>query len=420
MNGSGAGTTARGGRTNTVLAWAMLALIAVASIYSLLTDDLLWAGFTLVAGVLCVLPAIAARRADGMLPWEVLAVVAIPLFARFVGYGPLEVIGTYISAATLALVVAVLLHSFTTVAMPHWFAVLFVTVTTMALAGVWAVVQWAADVALGTGFVTGLYALMWGLTGATAVGLVAGVLFDLYFKRSDRGDAWLAEQTVEDDRHEGVAATHTLRDRLGISERRQHQITRGAELALVAILLFGLAEGSIGVIVNALIGLVVVQIPGFLERDYSLPVDAGLALWVTVPIVLHAIGTLGPYQQFWWWDEITHTLSSSLVAAAGYTTLRAIDKHADDVYLPPQFTFVFLLLFVVAFGVLWEILEFGADGMASLTSTDSVLAQYSVANTMGDLVFDTVGGVIVAIWGTTYLGRMATAVAGQLDARESK
>ena len=419
MNGTGAESVPRDGR-NAVVAWAMLAVVILVGLVSLSANDLLWAAFAAVGGALALVPALVSRRAETMLPWEVLALVALPLLGRFVGYGPVESIATFLAVATLALIVAVELHVYTSVSMTHWFAVLFVTVTTMALAGFWAVVQWISDSTLGTDFIPGLYPLMWGLVGATATGVAAGVLFDLYFRRTDRADGWLAEQRGPNSTERHEDHPHTLRDRLGISEHRQAQITRGAELVLVAVLVAGLYERSVGVIVNAVVGLVVVQIPGFLERDYSLPVDAGLALWVSVPIVLHAIGTLGPYTEFWWWDELTHTLSSSLVAAAGYTTLRAIDEHADEVYLPPRFAFVFLLLFVVSFGVLWEVLEFGADGVASLSGTDSVLSQYSVANTMGDLVFDTVGGVIVAVWGATYLGRMADAVADQLDARGSK
>ncbi|MGA9401115.1 hypothetical protein, partial [Haladaptatus sp.] len=158
------------------------------------------------------------------------------------------------------------------------------------------------------------------------------------------------------------------------------------------------------------------ELPAVLERDYHLPVDTGLTLWIVVPVFLHAIGTVGLYESVGLWDQLTHTLSSSLVAAAGYTTVRALDVHADSIYLPRKFMLLFILLFTLAFGVLWELLEFGLGGLATMSGTGSVLSQYSLENTMLDLVFDTVGGIIVAVWGATHLSNVSDAVAARLDA----
>ncbi|WP_135830469.1 hypothetical protein [Halorussus halobius] len=213
-----------------------------------------------------------------------------------------------------------------------------------------------------------------------------------------------------------------VRDVLRISERRQGQLTRVMELVLVGVFVLGLVRGSIGTMVNAIVALAVTFLPALLERDYDIPMDAGLTLWITSAVFLHAVGTLGPYQSRAMvmgigWDSVTHTLSASLVAAIGYATTRAIDQHSDDVELPPKFMFVFILLFVMAFGVVWEVLEFGVAGLASIVGVDSVLTQYGLEDTMRDLMFDTVGGVIVAIWGTAYLTDVVGALEDQLDGR---
>jgi hypothetical protein len=106
-----------------------------------------------------------------------------------------------------------------------------------------------------------------------------------------------------------------------------------------------------------------------------------------------------------------------VVAAAGYTTVRAIDEHSEEVYLPWQFTFVFVLLFVVAFGVLWEVIEFAVGGVGALLGGGSILTQYGLDDTLLDLVFDIVGGVVVALWGTAYLGDVVGALTRRLDRR---
>jgi hypothetical protein len=213
-----------------------------------------------------------------------------------------------------------------------------------------------------------------------------------------------------------------IRDYLGISTRRQRQATRAMELALVGIFAIGLYERNWGVVVNAGVALAVTELPAVIERDFELPMDAGLTLWLTTAVFLHALGTIGLsaesasfYRGTWWWDHLTHTLSASVVAAVGYTTVRALDEHSEEVDLPPRFVFVFILLFTIAFGVVWEVLEFAIGGVAALVGTGSVLTQYGLEDTMKDLLFDTLGGVVVATWGTAYLSDMVGAVAMKFD-----
>jgi hypothetical protein len=194
------------------------------------------------------------------------------------------------------------------------------------------------------------------------------------------------------------------------------------ELSLVGVLFIGLDRGNVGIVVNAAIALAVTFLPAMLERDYDIPMDAGLTLWITTAVFLHAVGTLGPYSDatFWWWDHLTHALSSSLVAAIGYATTRALDAHTEDIYFPPRFTFVFILMFVVAFGVIWEVIEFGVGGAANLLGSSKILTQYGLGDTMLDLMFDIVGGVLVAVWGTAYLSDVVGALTDRLDGRERR
>ena len=215
-----------------------------------------------------------------------------------------------------------------------------------------------------------------------------------------------------------------LRDRLGVSTKRQRQATRLMEFGLVGLLFIGLERGNTGIIVNAGVALLVAQLPPILERDYNLPMDAGLTLWITGAVFFHALGTVGLpgselsfYRSLWWWDHLTHALSSSVVAGVGYATARAFDQHSEQIHLPPRFMFVFILAFVVAFGVLWEVIEFALGGAAAMLGSGTVLTQYGLGDTMLDLVFNTVGGVIVAVWGTAYLTDVSGAIQERIQRR---
>jgi uncharacterized membrane protein YjjP (DUF1212 family) len=106
-----------------------------------------------------------------------------------------------------------------------------------------------------------------------------------------------------------------------------------------------------------------------------------------------------------------------VVAAAGYATARAVDLHSEDVYLPPRFMFVFILLLTIAFGVLWEVIEFSIAEVATLTGSTSVLVQYGLRDTLLDLVFNTIGAVVVATWGTAYLSDVVGAIRKRLETR---
>lgn len=218
-----------------------------------------------------------------------------------------------------------------------------------------------------------------------------------------------------------------FRDRLGISTATQKRAAWLMEVGLVGILFIGLDRGNLGIVVNAAVALAVAQLPPILERDYDIPMDPALTLWITGAVFLHALGTVGLpgsrfsfYQSVWWYDHLTHALSASVVAAAGYATVRALDRHDDGIYLPPRFTFVFVLLLTIAFGVLWEVIEFAIAELAALAGSTSVLTQYGLEDTMLDLVFDVIGAVIVATWGTAYLTDVVGAITDRMSTRAER
>ncbi|MFB6094073.1 MAG: hypothetical protein ABEJ77_03940 [Halanaeroarchaeum sp.] len=213
-----------------------------------------------------------------------------------------------------------------------------------------------------------------------------------------------------------------LRKRLGLSDRQQRVANRAMQLALVGFVFVGIYELNAGVALNALIALLVTQLPAVLRRDFDIALDPGLTMWVTGAVFLHALGTLGLpgmernfYVTIWWWDHLTHALSSSVVAGAGYATARALADHREDLSFPPRFTVAFILLLTVAFGVLWEVLEFLLmEGTVAL-GLAPVLTQYGVGDTMLDLVFDAMGGVVVAVAGTTTWGDVSETLRERLE-----
>ncbi|GAA0538896.1 hypothetical protein ABNG02_14570 [Halorubrum ejinorense] len=173
----------RSGRTNAVVAWAMVTVLVGVFVESLLEFDIL--PMALVTGMIAVVvvPAVAARNPRVMPPWEVLGLALLPVLVRALLGGELGTFATYLAIAAFALIITVELQMFTTLRVTHWFAVVFVMMTTLATAAVWAVLRWNADRLLGTNFLTTNEALMIEWIYVTLAGLTAGILFDAYFRR---------------------------------------------------------------------------------------------------------------------------------------------------------------------------------------------------------------------------------------------
>jgi hypothetical protein len=196
MDTSGLGLV-EGERGNALLAWGILLFLFAAAVVELLTGEVVWTVFVLTVVVLGAVPAAMHRDRYAMLPWELLALAALPVAGRvFVAgrtVGEVTLTGrvmTFVAVAAVALILAVLLDRFTPVRMNDTFAVVFVVVTTTAAAGIWAVVQWLSDIYLRTGFLDRPHAeeaLMWDFTAATMAGVLSGLLFTYYFRRRANG-----------------------------------------------------------------------------------------------------------------------------------------------------------------------------------------------------------------------------------------
>lgn len=184
----------------------------------------------------------------------------------------------------------------------------------------------------------------------------------------------------------------------------------GLRAVLVVILGVGLAVPNVSVTVNAGLALVVTFLPAALQRDRSVRLSPAIALWLTTAVTLHALGMLVLYESVPWWDHLTHLVSGALVAGVGFALVRSFDDHSDAVSFPPQFVGLFVVLFTIAAGVLWEVLELVGRELARSFDMDPVLIVYGLEDTMMDLIVDALAGVLVAVLGSTVLGRRLDAL----------
>ncbi|MBB6646173.1 hypothetical protein [Halobellus ruber] len=198
------------------------------------------------------------------------------------------------------------------------------------------------------------------------------------------------------------------------STRTQRRLTRVMQLLLSALVVYGVVAGEPKAIINGGVTLLITFVPALLERNYDLPLDPWLGLWITTAVFLHTLGSAGLYTRIFFWDNITHAVSASLIAAAGYTTARAVDLHSDEIHIPRRFVFVYIFVIVLSFGVVWELFEFGLDIAAEVTGLTMPLAQHGLDDTVKDMMFNSLGALLVAVFGQAHLTGVAQLVEQRL------
>ncbi len=181
-------------------------------------------------------------------------------------------------------------------------------------------------------------------------------------------------------------------------EERLRILSRAMQAGMLAVALGGIVSRNYTWVPAAVISLFISAIPSIVRRDLHLVLPVELNLWIVLALFLHVVGGFsGFYDNVPGWDHVTHAMSASLVAALGFVAVVVVDKYSSSIFLPRHFLAFFILMFTMAFGVFWELMEYASDEL-----TGSRL-QYSLSDSMIDLMFDAYGGFIVAFAGAHYL-----------------
>ena len=176
----------RNSQLNAIFAWVLMTIMASVFVESILDFDVQWIAFVGFVGAIVLLPPIAYRDWRVMLPWELLVLTLFPILVRGLVGGTVGTFATYLAIAALSLIVIVEFHMFTSLKVTHLFAVTLVTMTTLATVAAWTIFRWNADRLLGTNYLVDNETLMIEWLFVALAGLVAGILFDIYFTRRDR------------------------------------------------------------------------------------------------------------------------------------------------------------------------------------------------------------------------------------------
>ena len=90
------------------------------------------------------------------------------------------------------------------------------------------------------------------------------------------------------------------------------------------------------------------------------------------------------------YDKFGHFFGSVTIALLSFVYVAIIGRYSK-IKFDRLNTFIFIIIFTMALGGLWEIGEFVSDQLLG------TMNQPSLADTMYDLIFDLIGGIFIAI-----------------------
>ena len=172
--------------------------------------------------------------------------------------------------------------------------------------------------------------------------------------------------------------------------------------AVVATLVEGVRRGDTSATVNAAASLGAALLPiglGIVEGwpGPTASVVPELTAWVALAGFLHSLGMLGLYESVGWWDHLTHFVSGALVAALVYAGFLVLGQDGTGFEPSRETAATLTVLFSMAVGVCWELVELVARDVGERFDVDPVLVHYGWRDTAFDLAFDFVGALAVVV-----------------------
>ncbi|CAH0344662.1 hypothetical protein [Bacillus sp. CECT 9360] len=128
----------------------------------------------------------------------------------------------------------------------------------------------------------------------------------------------------------------------------------------------------------------------FTKLQFNLPLIISYLIFL---IASQYLGSILGWYGLGWWDTFLHVLSGSILAFAGIALYERLAHKNAGKEISPWFVFLFTFSFAVLGGVIWEVYEFSSDQLFGMT-----LQGGGNKDTMVDLIADTAGGLLIALW----------------------
>ena len=162
-------------------------------------------------------------------------------------------------------------------------------------------------------------------------------------------------------------------------------------------------------LLQCIVGVIAMLLPGMLKVRSGIIIPSGMM--GAYAVFLYCAIFLGEVQSFYYavphWDTVLHMFSGGMLGTVGFSVITLLNKTERIPFiLSPIFVAVFALCFAMSLGVVWEIYEYVADCILGtnmqkfmLESGELLIGQAALADTMKDLIVDTIGALVVSMVG---------------------
>lgn len=170
-------------------------------------------------------------------------------------------------------------------------------------------------------------------------------------------------------------------------------VERGIRYGIGVVFVVGLRQRRWRAVVNAVVAIACTYLPDVIENRYEVEFLPWQRAYTATAMFTHAVGMLGPYEDTWWWDDITHTHSATLLGGLTHVLARRRGQNPR-----PR-----VLAVVGCLGLGWELMEYTIHAAANRLDFEPVLVPFGKKDTLFDLCFDTLGALFVIAFGDRLL-----------------
>lgn len=201
-----------------------------------------------------------------------------------------------------------------------------------------------------------------------------------------------------------------------MTESRWTVVAHVLRIAIVFFLVVAISNHDLQWILECISGIIICSVPILLKRVWNFKLPVIIDFLIVFALFLHVGlgGVFDVYYAFPDFDIITHFVSAVLIAFLALIAIYLLDKYWDGLYMNIYAIAFAVVVITMASGVVWELGEWTSDALFGLG------AQWSLDDTMTDLLVNTIGGIFMALVGinlikTGRLQEMTKAMGNQFD-----
>ncbi|MGB3458850.1 MAG: hypothetical protein WBB08_06055 [Halobacteriota archaeon] len=180
-----------------------------------------------------------------------------------------------------------------------------------------------------------------------------------------------------------------------MTESRWTFVADVLRIAIVFFLVVAISNHDLQWTLECISGIIICSVPILLKRVWNFKLPVIIDFLIVFALFLHVGlgGVFDVYYAFPDFDLITHFVSAVLIAFLALIAIYLLDKYWDGLYMNIYAIAFAVVVITMASGVVWELGEWTSDALFELG------AQWSLDDTMTDLLVNTIGGIFMALVG---------------------